>query len=70
MREAPEGVVYRCTFSSQRGRLTAHVRAPDVGRALDAFEATLRDEGVEVGGELVVEPVIGPGARRARFVPS
>lgn len=65
MREA----FYACTFDSRTERRIAHVRAWDLGEAVELFVSELRSEGVSEPGEVVVAPLRGGRRSRALFQP-
>jgi hypothetical protein len=68
MIEQREGF-YRCTFLSPRSRRTAHVRAWDVGEAVQLFRTELQTDGVVERGTIEVSDLDGSATQRARYRP-
>jgi DNA replicative helicase MCM subunit Mcm2 (Cdc46/Mcm family) len=60
---------YRCTFSSPRARLVAHVRAWDAGEAVQLFRTELKTDGVEDRGTIEVSNLDGAARQRATYHP-
>jgi DNA replicative helicase MCM subunit Mcm2 (Cdc46/Mcm family) len=60
---------YRCTFSSPRTRLIAHVRAWDADEAVQLFRTELRTDGVDERGTIEVASFDGPVSGRAQYRP-
>jgi hypothetical protein len=52
---------FRCVFSSPRSRRVAHVRAWDVGEAVQLFRTELKADGVDERGAIEVSPFGGSG---------
>jgi DNA replicative helicase MCM subunit Mcm2 (Cdc46/Mcm family) len=60
---------YRCTFSSARSRRVAHVRAWDVGEAVQLFRTELRTDGVDERGTIEAADLGGLVSERAGYRP-
>jgi hypothetical protein len=60
---------YRCTFTSPRTRMIAHVRAWDAGEAMQLFQTELNTDGVEENGTIEVSNLAGAVSERARYRP-
>ncbi len=60
---------FRCTFTSPSSRRVAHVRAWDVGEAVQLFRTELRTEGVEERGTIQVRSFDERAQERAEYRP-
>jgi len=61
---------FRCVFTSPSSRRVAHVRAWDVGEAVQLFRTELRTEGVDETGTIEAVPLGDSGqAESAAYGP-